>query len=306
MVDHANGFTSAAVVKSKHKEEIVNAIFQYCIALFGPPNQKFSDNGGEFNKELLKEISDQLNIFVRSTASESPWSNGIKERHYAILGNMISKLLLDESNKYPIEIIVAWAVSAKNVLHNCHGYSPNQLVFGKNPNFPSVLIDNPPTFEGQTSSEIIANHLNVMHAAQAAFIESKASEKRRKVIMVKPRTATPLIYEPGDNVYFKHENSKLWKGTGTVIGQENKHILVKYGGTYLRVHGCRLQQAKDVKPLPECEIEDEKDQTNITTAKIRNEIYDERNLSTTFSDTIVNEENHQSRDSNSQNIPNEV
>ena len=87
---------------------------------------------------------------------------------------MISKLLLDESNKYPIEIIVAWAVSAKNALHNCYGYSPNQLVFGKNPNFTSVLIDNPPALEGQTPSEIIANHLNVMHAAGAAFIKSEA------------------------------------------------------------------------------------------------------------------------------------
>ena len=51
---------------------------------------------------------------------------------------MISKLLLDKSNKYLIEIIVAWAVSAKKFLHNCNGYSTN----------PSVLIDNPPALEG--------------------------------------------------------------------------------------------------------------------------------------------------------------
>ena len=38
---------------------------------------------------------------------------------------MISKLLLDESNKYPIETIVAWTVSAKNALHDCYGSSPN-------------------------------------------------------------------------------------------------------------------------------------------------------------------------------------
>ena len=38
--------------------------------------------------------------------------HGITERHNVIFGNLISKLLLDENNKYPTEIIVAWAVSA--------------------------------------------------------------------------------------------------------------------------------------------------------------------------------------------------
>ena len=55
-----------------------------------------------------------------------------------------------------------------------------------------------------------------------------------------------------------------------MIGRENKHILVKYGGAYLRVHACQLQHAKDVKTLPECKIKDEKDLTNITTAETSN------------------------------------
>ena len=85
-------------------------------------------------------------------------------------------------------------------MHNCYGYTPNQLVFGKNPNFLSVLIDNPPALEDQTSSEIIANHLNAMHAARTAFIKSEACEKLRRAIRAKTRTATSLIYEPEDIV----------------------------------------------------------------------------------------------------------
>ena len=173
-----------------------------------------------------------------------------------------------------------------------------------------MLVDSPPALEGQTSIERISNHLNAMCAARAAFIKLEACEKLRRAIRAKTRTATSLIYEPGDLVYFKQENSNLWKGPGTVKGTEKKQILVKYGGTYLRVHACRLQHAKDVKMIPECEIEDEEDQTNIITAEIsKNEtfaIYDKSGLSTTSSDTIVNQENNQSSDSNSQNIANEI
>ena len=137
--------------------------------MFGPPNEILSDNGGEFSNDLLRDLSDQLNVFIRTTPDEFPWSNGITERHNAILGNMINKLLIDNSNNYSVDIIVAWAVSAKNALHNYYGFSPNQLVFGKNP---------------KTSSEIIANHLNAIHAAHKAFIEAEASEKLRRVCFI--------------------------------------------------------------------------------------------------------------------------
>ena len=46
-------------------------------------------NGAEFNNELLCEVCEQFNITMKSTAAEAPWSNGIVERHDAVLGKMI-------------------------------------------------------------------------------------------------------------------------------------------------------------------------------------------------------------------------
>ena len=57
---HTTRFRYVAIVKSKRKDKIVKAIFQHWIVLFGPPNQILSDNGGQFNNELLRKISDQL------------------------------------------------------------------------------------------------------------------------------------------------------------------------------------------------------------------------------------------------------
>ena len=188
MIDHATRYSAATILKPKEKEQI--AIFKIWITLFGLANEILSDNGGEFNNDLLRNLSDQLNVFIRTTPEESPWINGITERHNSILGNIINKLLIDNSNNYSVDVIVAWFVSAKNALHNYYGFSPNQLVFSKN---PSVLIDKPPTLEGKTSSEIIANHLNTMHATCKAFIEAEASEKLRGAIKAKTRVSTGII-----------------------------------------------------------------------------------------------------------------
>ena len=70
------------------------------------------------------------------------------------------------------------------------------------------------------------------------LLSRKPAKKLRRGIRAKTRTVSSLIYEPGDRVYFKQENSNLWKGPHTVIGRENKQILVKYGETYLRAHAC--------------------------------------------------------------------
>lgn len=99
MIVHATQFSStAAIVKSKCNKEIVWAILQQWVALFGAPTQILSDNGEEFTNKLLREMSDHRNTFIRSTAGKSPRSNGVTERHNAKLGNMISKLMLDKSS----------------------------------------------------------------------------------------------------------------------------------------------------------------------------------------------------------------
>ena len=108
---------------------------------FGLPKPYCQNHTGrEFNNELLHELCEQFNISVKSRAAEAPWSNGTVEQYNAVLGK-ISKLLLDNYSQYPTDFIVSWAVIAKNALHICYGFSPNQLVFGRNPNWPSNLIN---------------------------------------------------------------------------------------------------------------------------------------------------------------------
>ena len=40
-------------------------------------------------------MHEQLNINMKQTAAESPWSNGIVEKHNGIIENMMPKVLSD-------------------------------------------------------------------------------------------------------------------------------------------------------------------------------------------------------------------
>ena len=240
IIDNATRFSAAAVVNSKRQEEIVDKFIKHWIAIFGAPCMIIPDNGGEFNNNLFTNMAEMFNIRVKPTPAESPWSNGIVERHNAILAKTIEKLMLEHKNKFPIDVIIAWAVNAKNSLHNCYGYSPNQLVFGHNPSLPSILANELPAFE-DSPSELLKRHLNAIAESRKAFIECEANEKLRRAIRSKLRPTTSLIYETGDEVYYKRNDSNQWKGPGTVIGKENKQVIVKHGSQHIRVHPCRLQ-----------------------------------------------------------------
>ena len=95
---------------------------------------------------------------------------------------------------------MSWTVSAKNALQNNHGYSPNQQVFGQNPNFPNVLTDSLPALEGVTCSQTIASNLNAMHKAREAFIQAESSKKIRRALRHDVRSSNDAKSEMGDVV----------------------------------------------------------------------------------------------------------
>ena len=56
-------------------------------------------------------------------------------------------------------------------------FSSYQLVFGRNPNIPFTLSDNPPALEGTTINHSFAKHIHTIHSARSASIEAESSEK---------------------------------------------------------------------------------------------------------------------------------
>ena len=240
LVDHGTRFSNSCIIKTKKKEEIVKRIFEIWIRIFGSPKKILVDNGGEFANQEFITFCENFNIRICTTAGESPWSNGIVERHNAILGITVKKIMAD--TKCDLDIAVAWAISAKNSLKNVHGYSSNQLVFGFNPNFPNVLNSNLPALEAKTSSEIVAMNLNAMHSAREKYIESESSDKLRNAIRSQVRTHNDEKYDTGDIVYYKRKNDKTWKGPASVIGQDGQQVFIKHGSYYNRVHPCCLQK----------------------------------------------------------------
>ena len=117
----------------------------------------------------------------------------------------------------------------------------NQLVFGRNPNYPNNFDSQPPALEGKTSSQIVAENLNAMHSARKEFIKNESCENLRRAIRHNIRTSQDIKYYSSDLVYYKQKDNNYWKEPGTVIGQDGQQILVNHSSSCVKVHLCQLQ-----------------------------------------------------------------
>ncbi len=175
VIDHYTRFSAGSIIATKKPREIAKHLIHCWISVHGPPSKLLSDNGGEFNNEEMRDMAEKFNIEVKTTAAYSPWSNGLLELHNQTLTEILLKVKKD--NRCDWKTALDWALMAKNSMHNVHGYSPYQLVLGRNPNLPSALTDKPPALEGTSKGSWIAQHIATLHATRRAFTEAECSER---------------------------------------------------------------------------------------------------------------------------------
>ena len=244
-IDHFTRFSAGVIIPNKKPETVLKAFLDCWISFFGPPKSILSDNGGEFNNDKFKTLCEQFNIEVTSSAAESPWSNGIVERHNATVGIMIEKLVADG---HKLEDAAKWAMFAKNSLANTEGFSPCQLMFGRNPNIPTVLTSDIPAFGPPrgTFGEEVQKCLDVMKDARLSFIKAESSERLKRAVRRQTRKHTPAgVYEIGDKVLYKRDRDKWWRGPGSIVSIQEKDIGVKHGGQMYMVHPCRVKHFEE-------------------------------------------------------------
>ena len=66
------------------------------MSIFGSPKKFLVDNGREFDNEDFRSLCENVNICILTTAAESLWTNGLIEKHNAIVGYTVTKTMEDD------------------------------------------------------------------------------------------------------------------------------------------------------------------------------------------------------------------
>ena len=120
-----------------------------------------------------------------------------------------------------------------------------QLVSGCNPNIPTTLTAQLPALETKPATPIIGMHIAALHSARQAFISAESSEKIKRALRKQTRQ-WEHNYQIGDNVYYKRDDDKRWKGPAKVLGQDGPVVFLRQGSDYIIAHLCRIQPVESL------------------------------------------------------------
>ena len=114
LLDLAIRLSASTFIPSKEPNVIINAIFKSWIHIFGAPKKFLTDNGGESTNAEVLEMCEAMNITTKVTAAESPFSNGLVDRHNFIIVDMMDKKL--KESQLNLDLALSWCLNAKNSL----------------------------------------------------------------------------------------------------------------------------------------------------------------------------------------------
>ena len=241
MCDEFSGFMAAEVIKNKEPETIIKALSKRWIREGPgiPSKGLFMDNGGEFKNSKLIEVASKLGLSLNFTAAHSPWSNGKNERNHFTCDQTIHKLL-EENPRVSLEEAVSHAVEAKNLQITKSGFSPRQLMYGKQGIIPGISEGNPVSMDMAVESDSFRNEFVTRQRAEEIYRRIDSNERLQKCISQRIQGYSDAKYKEGDIVLFKEENKCRWSGPAKVVLMDGNKVQLSFAGSYRTVPTCRV------------------------------------------------------------------
>ena len=227
ITDHFTRYAQAFPTRNQEAKTTAKVLFDNFIVHYGFPARLHSDQGRNFESNVIKELCSLAGVEKSRTTPYHPMGNGMVERFNQTLLNMLGTL--EENQKEDWKSYVAPLVHSYNsTRHDSTGYSPFYLMFGRHPRLAvdAYLGLKSPEQSEVRSKEHYATKLKkrLQFAYKVASNEAgKSTERHRRNYDLKVREAT---LDVGDRVLVrkvgfrgKHKLADRWEKTPYVVLQ---------------------------------------------------------------------------------------
>lgn len=223
ITDHFTKFAIAIPTRDQKAKTIAKALWENLIAPYGFPSRLHSDQGRDFESHTIKELCSIIGAEKVRTTPYHPQGNPV-ERFNRTLLSMLGTL--EEKDKHHWRDYVKPLVHAYNCTRNdTTGYSPYELMFGRQPALPVdfVLGTNPAAGSHSTHSEYVHNLRQRLQESYtlAADRARKRGEQNKIRFDAKVRAAELVagdrVLVRNVNIRGKHKLADRWERTIHVV-----------------------------------------------------------------------------------------
>ena len=253
MTDYFTRWVEAIPLSNKEAITVAGVLYREIFCRYGAPQSILTDQGKEFNNELLSTLCLAYGVKKLMTTVKKSSTNGLTERFNRTLWDMLSKKGQEEQFKWD-QHINACLYAYRSSVQASTGKSPYEVMFGQSMKLPADVALEPDAPKkshdrfrilkadlGVGHEELEAQVLNQVRLNNKSFIEKQCaqslSHKQQAQMERWNKKARELNVAPGQKVHIKSERgqskvvakkAKLnWEGPYTVLElQPRGNILV--------------------------------------------------------------------------------
>ena len=244
LMDHFTRWQDAIALPNATAETVATALDERVFCYFGLPEQLHTDQGAQFESQLMTELCTLWGVRKTHTTPYHPQANGIVERHNRGLGDSLRALLLNKGQEEWDTLLPQIMRAFRGTPHSTTGETANSMMMGRELRLPD-LLQNAPCPSNQYSRhdfvQLTKDRLDAVHN----ILRERQKQVRQE------DTEEPLLFARGDLVLLenrrrrKKENPKLQpKFVGPYEVQEcypnHTYVISKQGQDSVQ-NECRLK-----------------------------------------------------------------
>eukprot|EP00253_Pinus_taeda_P023260 PITA_23260 len=169
--DYMTKWVEAKALIKANEESVLTFLFEEIFVRFGLPKELVTDGGPPFNSHGFKDTLQKYHIKHRMTTPYHPQSNGQVESTNKVIEDILTKTIKESRRDWFQKLPEAlWAY--RTTWRNTMGFSPYELVFGKNFVFPLE-------FEIKTLRTTLAVNLDLADSQRARLQQLQELDEKR-------------------------------------------------------------------------------------------------------------------------------
>ena len=199
VADYFTRWTEAYPIPNQEATTVARKLVDEFFCRFSPPEQLHSDQGRNFESEVISEVCKLLGVVKSRTTPYHPQSDGLVERFNRTLLDMLAKAVQErpfEWEDHLRRLCLAYNTSVNPTI----GYAPFYLMFGRQVRMPVDLMYGSPNPPITTVPQYVADLRSSLRVAYNQVRDSMARKlSRQKELYDRKVHGQP--FKPGDLVW---------------------------------------------------------------------------------------------------------
>ena len=135
---------------------------------------------------------------------------------------------MEENPKISLDDAVSNAVHVHNLQVNKTGFSPIQLMFGKQSVIPRIFNGTPASTAPIIESDAFRNEFVNRQRSEELYRCIDSNQRLQKLQSQQTYGYNDAIYTVGDTVYFKEEGRGVWTGPAKVVASKGNKVRIQF------------------------------------------------------------------------------